>query len=185
MTKTIVMCAVLAVFALSAPAMAAIVPGGGEIGFDYGNTQLDSNTGLDSASSLAVRGGYFVNQMFQLEGQFASTSDNQDVSGINVDAKMKLYMVNGVFNFDTGKDLTPYVLVGVGMINSTFEVPGITFDDSGVAYQVGAGSRFYFGKAKRTAFRVDLSMINENTFDESSTHTNVSGGFTWNLGSGH
>jgi len=157
--KKIVMCAALAVFALSAPAMAAVVAGGGEIGFDYGNTQLDSNTGLDSATSLAVRGGYFVNDLFQVEGQFASTSDNQDVLGTSVDARMKLYMVNGVFNFNSGKDLTPYVLVGVGMINNTFEVPGFTFDDSGVAYQVGAGSRFYFGKAKRTAFRVDLSMI--------------------------
>ena len=182
MSRRIVQCAVLAVFALTVPAMAAVAPGTGEIGFDYGNTQLDSNTGLDSATSLAVRGGYFLNKMFQVEGQFASTSDSQDVLGTSVDAKYRLYMVNGVFNFDTGKDLTPYVLVGVGMIDSTIEVPGLTFDDNSVAYQVGAGSRFYFGKAKRTAFRVDLSMISESTFDESSTHTNIAGGFSWNLG---
>ena len=36
-------------------------------------------------------------------------------------------------------------------------------DDSGVAYQVAGGSRFFFGEKKRVATRVELSIIDEKT----------------------
>jgi hypothetical protein len=54
--------------------------------------------------------------------------------------------------------------------------------DSGTAYQIAAGSRFFFGKANRAAFRLDVSMINQDTFNETQTNTTFAGGFTFKLG---
>jgi opacity protein-like surface antigen len=170
----------LVVFAV--PALAATQPGSGEIGMDVGSTQLDSDTGFDSATSLAVRGGYFFNKNFELEGQMASASDSTDVAGTSVDGTFRTYMVNGVYNFQTPKEIVPYVLAGVGLADTQVEASGLSASDNSTAFQVGAGSRFFFGKEKRAAFRFDLSMIKQNTFDESTTNTNLSAGFTWKLG---
>jgi hypothetical protein len=73
-------------------------------------------------------------------------------------------------------------MAGIGMADTEVKVAGVSNTDNSTAYQVGAGSRFFFGKKKTTAFRVDLSMIQETTFDETSTHKNVSAGFSWKLG---
>jgi len=47
---------------------------------------------------------------------------------------------------------------------------------------VGGGTRIYFGKTKRAAFRADLSLLKETTFDDSSTLTTLTAGVTWKLG---
>jgi opacity protein-like surface antigen len=168
--------------AFSVPALAAMAEGTGEIGVDVGNTQLDSDTGFDSATSLAVRGGYCFNKRFEIEGQLASASQNTEILGTDVDGTFRTYMVNGVYNFETPKEIVPYVLAGVGMMDTEVQSSGVSVTDSSTAYQVGGGSRFFFGKAKKAAFRVDLAMIQESTFNETSTHTNVSAGFSWRLG---
>lgn len=165
------------------PALAGMQGGDGELGAGIGSTQLDSDTGFDSGTSLAVRGGYFFNPAWELEGQLASSSADTDVAGTNVDGTFRMYMVNGVYNFKTPKEIVPYVLAGVGFADTEVQASGLgSTSDNGTAYQIGGGSRFFFGKAKKAAFRVDLSRITENTFDETSTHTNLSAGFTWKLG---
>jgi opacity protein-like surface antigen len=180
--KKIVLVAFAALFAFSAPALAEIGQGNGEIGFNYGNTDYDSDTGLDSSDSLSLRGGYFMTRLFQVEGQYMSADATNDALGTELDASTDIMMVNGVFNFHPKKEITPYVLVGLGRADVTVQIPGASTDDSGMAYQVAAGSRFFFGKSKRTAFRVDLSMVNQDTFEESTTNTTFAGGFSWRLG---
>src|SRR5206468_12670715 len=137
--KRILSLLILMALAFSAPALAATGDGGGEIGFNYGSTQLDSNTGFDSASSLALRGGYFLNQKFEVEGQIESASKSQDIQGTNVDGTFRSYMVNGLYNFQTPKEITPYVMAGVGMMDNEGQASGITATHSSTAYQVGAG----------------------------------------------
>jgi opacity protein-like surface antigen len=181
MKKLLSVLAVVA-FTLSVPALAAIQQGNGELGVDFGQQQFDSNTGFDTGTSLGLRGGYFFNKNVELEGQLASSSETVDQAGTSVDGHFRSYMVNGVYNFNTPKDIVPYALAGVGIADNSVDAAGVTASDSGTAFQIGAGSRFYFGKAKKAAFRVDLSMIRENTFNENSTHTNASAGFTWRLG---
>jgi hypothetical protein len=181
--KRIMCAAMVLVFGLSAPALAGVEEGNYEVGFDYGQTQVDDNLGIDSTSSLVLRGGYHISNLFQLEGQFATSSDDGDVSGTPVDATMRLLMVNGVFNFRPNKkEIIPYVLVGVGKADVDVEVSGVTSTDDSLAYQIGAGTRIFFGKTKRTAFRFDVSRVSEETFDESSSHTTIAAGFTWRLG---
>ena len=181
--KKILSLAFLGVLVFSAPAFAGIEKGNGEVGVDYGSTQYDDNTGLDSSDSLSLRGGYFFTNMFQLEGQYISSDSNSEELGSAVKASTDIMMVNGVFNFMPGKEIKPYVLVGVGQANVDVDVDGVgSVDDSGTAYQIGAGSRFFFGKAKRAAFRFDVSMVNQDTFEDTQTNTTVAGGFTFRLG---
>jgi len=164
----------------AAPALAAIEKGNGELGAGVGSTQMDSETDLDSATTLAVRGGYFFSKAWELEGQMASAT--ADVSGTSEDATFRNYMVNGVYNFQTPKGIVPYVLAGVGIADTEFA----SQSDSSTAFQVGGGSRFYFGKEKRAAIRVDLSMIQQSVSngvsDTTINNTNISAGFTWRLG---
>lgn len=176
--KKILSLAFLGLLVFSAPAMAGIEKGQGEVGVDYGSASYDSDVDgaeFDSSDSLSLRGGYFFTNLFQLEGQYI----NSDIAIENAPDKISsdTMMVNGVFNFMPGKEIKPYVLVGVGQTNVDVD----TSDDSATAYQIGAGSRFFFGKAKRAAFRFDVSMINQD-FEEKLTNTTVAGGFTFRLG---
>jgi hypothetical protein len=41
-----------------------------------------------------------------------------------------------------------------------------------------------FATPAMAGIRVEISAINEDTFEETKTHTNLTGGFTWRLGSG-
>ena len=178
---------VMAVMVLaSVPALAAtqqgtIQEGNGELGVDVGSTNMDSDTGFDSGTSLAVRGGYFFNPAWELEGQFASASDSVDELGTTVDGTFRTYMVNGVYNFKTPKAIVPYLLAGVGMADAEIEANGLSTSDNATAFQVGGGSRFYFGKEKRAALRIDITMIQQQ-FDTTINNTNISAGFTWRLG---
>ena len=181
--KKILSLAFLGVLVFSAPALAGIEKGQGEVGVDYGQTSYDNDAAeFDSSDSLSLRGGYFFTNLFQLEGQYINSDTTiEDIS--NVKASTDIMMVNGVFNFMPGKEIKPYVLVGVGQANVDVDVDGVgSVDDSGTAYQIGAGSRFFFGKAKRAAFRFDVSMINQDTFEDTQTNTTVAGGFTFRLG---
>jgi opacity protein-like surface antigen len=177
--------AVMAALALCAPAIAAgSGNNGGEIGFGVGQSDVGSDsTGVDSAQFLGVRGGYHLTNQWQVEGMLSSASENGDVSGTDVDTTMRVIMVNGVMNFHPRKkELVPYVMAGIGRADVEVDSGGTTGSDNSIAYQVGGGTRIYFGKAKRTAFRADLSLLKETTFDDSSTITTVTAGVTWKLG---
>ena len=179
--------AVCAVLLICAPAFAATnnqskSDSKGELGFGVGQSDVGSdNTGVDTAQFIGVRGGYHLNDQWQVEGMFSSASADGDVSGTSVDTTMRVIMVNGVMNFHPAKkELVPYVMAGIG--RADVDAGGTIGSDNSIAYQVGGGTRIYFGKTKRTAFRADLSLLKENTFDESSTLTTVTAGVTWKLG---
>ena len=164
------------------PAHAEIAKGNSVVGVNYGSTSYDSKTDLDSSSSIALRGGYFMTNLFQIEGQFANADTN---SKTNSDDKVStdLMMVNGVFNFMNKKSITPYALVGVGQAKVDVNPAlGSSQSDSATAYQIGAGTRFFIGKEKRAAIRIDVARVTEDTFSEKSTNTTVAGGFSWRLG---
>ncbi len=183
--KRILSLALFAALVLGAPVYAAAPAGnGGEIGFGFGQSDVGSDTtGVDSALFIGLRGGYHLNKQWQVEGQFASSSENGDVAGTSVDTTMRVLMVNGVMNFHPSKkEFAPYVMAGIGRADVEVEAGGISASDDSVAYQVGGGTRIFFGKAKRMAFRTDLSLMRQTTFDDSSTITTVTGGLTWKLG---
>ena len=96
---------------------------------------------------------------------------------------MRLYMVNGVMNFHPRKkEYVPYVMAGIGRADIQVDSTGASASDNSVAYQIGGGTRIFFGKTQRMAFRTDVSLLRENTFSSSTTFTTVTAGMTWKLG---
>jgi len=175
----------IAVFALmlSTPAMASLEQGNTEVALDFGMTELDSNTFDQTGLTMGFRGGYLFTDLFELEGQFSSTSADDSVAGIDMDLDATTLFVNGLFNFRPTEEIVPYVLVGIGTTDVDIEVAGFKVDDSATATQIGFGSRFYFGQEKKVAVRVEVAFVNEDTFDADSTHTNILGSLSWKLGS--
>jgi opacity protein-like surface antigen len=165
---------------LASPALAGIGKGNGEIGFDFGVTDFDSNVSDDDAGRFVIRGGYFLTDLFEIEAHYA-VSVTDEVFG---DATLTTFFGDATFNFRPSENIVPYALVGVGWAELDFDLVLFVgnIDDSALAYQAGGGSRFFFGKTKRVAVRVELTAISEDTFDESSTHINLVAGFTWRLG---
>ena len=168
---------------VSSPALASFGQGNGEVGVGFGITQLDSSTFDDTATGFGVRGGYNITKLFEVEGQLSqsSASTNDNTLG-DMDLDSTTVFVNGVFNFHPRPAIVPYALFGLGTTDVEVKATGGSVDDSSTAYQFGGGSRFFFGKEKKIAARVEVSWINEDTFDESQTHTNIVGGLTWKLG---
>ncbi len=167
------------------PAFAGTQSGnGGEIGFGFGQTDVGSDsTGIDTAQFLGIRGGYNLTKEYQIEGQFSSSSESGDIAGTDVDTTMRVLMVNGVRNFHPRKEeIVPYVMAGIGRAEVEVDSGGTTVDDNSVAYQVGGGTRIFFGKNKRTAVRMDLSLLRETTLDDSSMNRTLTAGLTWRLG---
>jgi opacity protein-like surface antigen len=167
----------------AAPTWAGLDAKNGELGFDFGYAHFDSDVSDKGAARFNFRGGYCFTKLFELEGEGVGIV-SQDTGFPDVTTALSVDFVNAVFNFHpSNKAVVPYVLVGVGHATLEFDLdPGPDVDDSGVAYQLAGGSRFFFGDKKRVAVRVELSLIDEDTFDETSTHVSLTGGFTWRLG---
>jgi len=179
---TLSLAALLVLSAL--PAAAGMGKGNGEIGFDFGVTDLDTDYRQDDAGGLTFRGGYFLTDVVEIEGQLAAYTASNLYSS---DVTLTTLMADVVFNFRPNTSVMPYMLVGAGTANVDYDrwfdlLPGLSIDDSSIAFQVGGGSRFFFGKAKKVAVRVDLTFLNEETFDRNSTHVRFTTGFTWRLG---
>jgi len=168
----------------AAPAWAGLDAKNGELGFDLGYTHFDSDVSDKGAARFNFRGGYCFNKLFELEGQGAGMASEDTGGFADLYTVLTIDFVNAVFNFHpSNKEIVPYVLVGIGHATLEFDLdPGPKVDDSGVAYQIAGGSRFFFGAKHRVAVRVELSVIDEDTFDQTSTHVSLTGGFTWRLG---
>jgi hypothetical protein len=150
---------------------------------------FDSNINADTGGRFSIRGGYHFTNLFQLEGQIlsANVTDFEAPGYAFQNTSMGAFLVNGVFNFQASRGTVPYLLAGVGRVGvlDVATDSGVGFDEDGPAFQVAGGARFFFGKSKRAAVRVELSVLHENTFDESSNHTSLTVGFTWRLGAEH
>src|SRR5215510_11454356 len=172
----------LVILAVVRPASAGVGKGNGEIGFDFGVTDFDKKVSSETGGRFVFRGGYHFTDLFQLEGQDGGSATRETIAGRDVDISVSTFLVDGVFNFHPKKEtIIPYVLIGAGGAYTKFE-DGSKVDDSGFAYELAAGSRFFFGKKDQVAVRVEISALWEDTFDETSTHTSLTTGFTWRLG---
>ncbi len=179
---------------LAAPASGGVFEGNGEIGFDLGWVHLDGRDYGDEGR-FSFRGGYHFTDLFQLEGQ---------VLGIGTGGPERVealggIFANAVFNFHPSETAVPYVLVGLGAVetesfsyyhcysgHSCHRGPvGFSYHDdhnASAAVQVAVGSRFFFGRG-RTGIRIEAaSMSFEDDFDRDRDLLSFSVGMTWRLG---
>lgn len=150
-----------------------------ELGLDFGRTEVDESSVDASGNRVGLRGGYFFTPRIGVEGQLSRMESDEQ----GIDTRLNTVFINGLFKFRPKSRIEPYLLTGVGRAKLKFEGAGIgSLDDSSVAYQVGAGSRFFVDPERKLAIRVELSRMHERTFDEGTDYNNVTGGIAWRLG---
>ena len=95
-------------------------------------------------------------------------------------------LVNAVFNAHVTPNVVPYALAGYGRCWLNYSYTGLdedlSFTESGPAYQFGVGTRFFVGKKKKTAIRVEWSSLTEDSWGASARHTNYFVGVTVRTG---
>ena len=199
-TVSFLLVLLLPLFAPAIPASAGVFEGNGEIGFDFGWVDLEGRDYRGGAGQgrFTLRGGYHLNDHFQLEAQLIGTEFDGPGGGDSLGG----IFANAVFNFHPGEVVVPYVLVGVGAVSlesafghghdghhhslhSPHSPHSHSYDDeyegSG-ALQLGVGSRFFFGPG-RTAIRLEASVLAfEDEFDREHSLLSLSVGLTWRLG---
>ncbi len=173
------------------PAAAGVFEGNGEIGFDLGVADGDGQD--TNEGRFAIRGGYHLNDRFQLEAQiFGVNSDRFDGEALGA------AFANAVFNWHPNETIVPYVLAGVGVVSLGFDDHRHhqhgrhhrhdyhSYDDDYEgrgAVQVGVGSRFFFGKGAATAVRIEASLLAfEDNFERERDLLSLTVGLTWRLG---
>ena len=167
------------------PALAGLDAGNGEIGFDLGYAHLDPDVAASSdGARFTFRGGYCFTKLFELEGQGVGIGSQKTGGGADVNTEIGINFVDAVFNFHpANKGIVPYVLGGIGYGTTKIDLdPGGSVDDSGGAWQIAAGGRFFFGGTKRVAVRVEAALLGIDAFDEKTTNSSFSAGFTWRIG---
>ena len=186
--KRHILAALVAALTAAVPAIAGIGGHNGEIGFDFGYTDFDQDLSDSNGGRLAIRGGYHFTDWFQIEGEDVGMGSSGSIGGQNVDTTIGAFFVNGVFNFHPGKgSVVPYVLGGAGLATIRLNFNPGHANDTGGASQIAAGCRFFFCSKKRTALRLEASVLHHKTSDliisnQTFTEKSLTAGFTWRLG---
>ena len=164
----------LACLFIAAPASAQ--KGDFEIGAGIGLIELDDKLGGDGGLTADLRIGYFVTDRFQLEVQ------NSRASSI-FDGSFDALTLNALYHWDRKTRIVPYVLVGLGRADVTLDkVPGAQQEDDATAFRAAIGARFWLGSKERASLRLELGALNEDSFDDDSTHLGISSVFSWRFG---
>jgi len=154
----------------------------GEFGLNFGTLILDVSSDQilegGNAYRLDARAGYMITDHFEIEGQYIVAFN----SGDDVDTDFDMLFVNGLFNFHPSPATMPYLMVGVGQMNADYEFLGTVVSDDNDSYQLGVGSRFFFGDERGVATRIELSAISAELFNDDSFHFSITTGITWRIG---
>lgn len=131
---------------------------GGQIGVGAGGGETD-NSGFDLELAPGPVIDVFVGTTigsFRLEGEFAYRQNDMDnIAGFPVIGEMTstALMANGYYDFGDGTGFTPYLGLGLGVANVTFD-SAVSDDDTTIAIQLMAGGAFPL--SDNTAMTVDL-----------------------------
>ncbi len=172
------------------PALAGIGKHNGEIGFDFGATRFDKNLNDSTGARFTIRGGYHFTDWFQIEGENVGMAASGPAGGVDTDVTIGATLVNGVFDLFHSKNgvVVPYVLGGIGLATVRIQFDGFgTDDDTGGASHLAVGSRFFFGRHKGVAVRLEADLMRHRTTglaiaDQRYSETSYTAGFTWRLG---
>lgn len=107
----------------------------------------------DTGHGFNVTAGYNVDPV-RIEFEFGYKSADMDkLSGPGGSASLtdteftvKSYMVNALYDFKGSSQATPYIGVGLGLLNGELEVQGSEADENEIGYQAIVGTAFNLDK---------------------------------------
>lgn len=110
-----------------------------------GSTSASYETGYGFAASV----GYKINPMrFEFEFGYRR-ADIDDIGGFSVgDPRVTVmsFMINGLYDINTNSPFTPYIGLGLGLLNGELKVEGSKEDSNEFGYQLIAGFAYNFNK---------------------------------------
>jgi len=144
--KKAIVAASLLCLASALPAAAAQGPyvgigGGLAIIHDSDTDSVFGDMEYDLGGGFNVSGGYVFDQM-RLEAEFgynAADIDKTTGAGASGDLAIMSFMVNGLYDMKIAAPVTPFVGLGLGLINGELERNGGKDDDTLFGYQLTAG----------------------------------------------
>jgi outer membrane protein with beta-barrel domain len=175
--------AVLPACVPATPVLAGIGDGNGEIGVDYGRQRIDSDLMGGTGTSWSLRAGVHHTDLLQWEVQvLRSRLDEELLPDVDRKVTLELALVNVVFNFRARRKIVPYGLMGFGIAKTRLEAVGLTTDDTEAGYQIGGGTRVFFGDRSAAALRVEIAILGGDAFEHSYFHPSIAAGLTFRLG---
>jgi opacity protein-like surface antigen len=170
MKNKLALSAVSAALLLSSHQAVAFDTGTGYVGAQYAMATY-SESGIPDFDTplLMIRGGYFFNKYFSLEGRlgFGIGDDTQNVFGFDVTLELdNMYGVYGVGHLPVSERVDLYGLVGYSKGEGTLTISGIPGSDSGDEsdLSLGVGADFLL----TDAFSINIeytSYISKSEFD--------------------
>ncbi|MEO1086803.1 MAG: outer membrane beta-barrel protein, partial [Acidobacteriota bacterium] len=102
-----------------------------------------------------------------------------------LDGSFRATTLNALFYFGRNRRfLSPYGLVGVGRADVRLDnVLSPDDADDATAFRAALGARFALGASDHAALRIELSVLREDAFGETSTLLGLTGVFLWRFGS--
>ena len=184
--RSIVIAGILLIVAPIAPGRAGIRERDGEVGIDYARQRFDPELLGETGGRWSLRGGMLMTDLLQWEGQITrGRVETTPLPGAERSVTLSLALVNLVVNFHPREDVVPYVLLGVGIAKTRIEAVGLSSSDTETGYQIGGGSRFFFGKRSAVALRVELAIPGGDAFEHSYFHPSLGAGLTFRIGHHH
>ena len=183
----VILCVVAgaAVLAPAAPGATGFGRGDGEIGADFALARFDSNLTDATGDRYSLRAGRRLGPRLQWEGEITRITAREELlPGADLRVTLALAFASAIVNFQQGKNVTPYLLAGIGLATMKLEAVGLSSRDTGTAYQLAGGSRFFFGERSRVALRVELSLVANEAFEHTYVHATLGAGLTFSVGKG-
>lgn len=161
--ETLIGLAVVGALALNtAPAVAQVESGtqevhayGGELfGDDLTDTRISGRTPkLDDDVTYGVRYGYNFTNNWGIELSLGRTGSSvTGLVGRDIDLDLTTLDVDAIWHFNTGSQLVPYVVAGLGYASADLDAPIVGLangapvrinDDEGFTANAGAGLKYY------------------------------------------
>ncbi|MGD0277128.1 MAG: outer membrane beta-barrel protein [Syntrophales bacterium] len=100
----------------------------------------------DTGFGLNLSGGYKFNDPIRVEFELGYKS--ADFNTFESDSSLKVwsYMVNAYYDIKTNSPLTPFIGLGLGLLNGDIKLEGWSKDDTEFGYQIIAGAAYKVDK---------------------------------------
>ncbi len=157
------------------PAAAANLPGAYTLSPMIGEHIFEGNQSLDSSSFWGIGLGYNFTKNWGIEGFYTKTDADADDASTS-DTKVETYHLDALYHFRADKKLVPYIVAGLGGINSS---PDHGADRDHLLFNYGAGIK-YFILDDLIALRAEVRHLVD--FPEPYNNLQYSAGLTFQLG---